>query len=282
MIRGVDVASFQGEPGHWQAAAGPISWAAVKLTELSPKTGLYIDPDAADDWAWLGRQGHGRIAYLFGHPATPVAATVAAFAAELGRLGLAAGDGVALDHETTDGLGPAAVAAWGREVLATMQATFLRAPLLYANRAFLAEGYCAGMQHCPLWISDPDHPAGAPHLPEPFTAWAIHQYGITGSIDRDIATWPTVAAMQAAVGRTARKPAQRREPEMIMVQVNRTEVPKGTEWPGVFLLDSAAGLHHVTSTPDVDAYKAAGVPGPVTISWAEYSARVKAAAPATA
>lgn len=64
--------------------------------------------------------------------------------------------------------------------------------------------------------------------------------------------------------------------DMIIVQVDKTDVPAGTDWPGVFLLASDATLHHITSTPDENAYKAAGVPGPVVISWAEYEARTAA------
>lgn len=278
MINGVDVASFQGEPAQWRAAAGAIDWAAVKLTELSA-TRSYVNPDAADDWAFLGQQGKGRIGYLFGHPSVGVQATVAAFAAELGRLGLEAGDGVALDLEVTDGQSPTVVAAWSREVLALLQSTFLRRPVLYTFRAFAEAGNTAGCQTCPLWISDPDHPAGQPQVPAPFTSWAIHQYGITGAIDRDAASWSTLAGMRAALGRTpARTAGAVKEAEMILVEVDRGALPKGVTWPGVFLLDAAAALHHVTGpaadgTNNVEAYQKAGIPGPVTISYEEYQAR---------
>jgi len=67
-------------------------------------------------------------------------------------------------------------------------------------------------------------------------------------------------------------------PPMILIEVARNEVPAGTTWPGVFLLASDGTLHHVTATEggisNVAAYQAAGIPGPVTISWAEYQARI--------
>jgi hypothetical protein len=66
--------------------------------------------------------------------------------------------------------------------------------------------------------------------------------------------------------------AKLREASMILVQVNRAEVPAGVTWPGIFLLD-AAGLHHVATAPDVTAYMSVGINAPVTISWAEYLAR---------
>jgi N-acetylmuramoyl-L-alanine amidase len=64
--------------------------------------------------------------------------------------------------------------------------------------------------------------------------------------------------------------------DMIIVQVDQSEVPAGTTWPGVFLLAADGTLHHITTSPDVNAYKAAGLAGPVTISWAEYQARTAA------
>jgi lysozyme len=196
---GVDVASFQGAPGTWQAAAGGIGWAAVKLTELSPAG--YIDPDAAADWAWLKQAGKGRIGYLFGHPQVAPTATVAYFIAELARLGLDDTDAVALDIETAGGRAPAQVSAWTRTVLASLRANLHRMPLLYTFPDFIREGYVDGCGGYPLWISDPNHPAGHPGVPAPWSAWAIHQYETAGQIDRDVIAYPDVAAMQAALGK---------------------------------------------------------------------------------
>lgn len=53
---------------------------------------------------------------------------------------------------------------------------------------------------------------------------------------------------------------------MILVAVAKG--PNG-ENPGIFLA-SAGALHHVASMADVAAYQKAGVPGPVTISFADY------------
>lgn len=85
---------------------------------------------------------------------------------------------------------------------------------------------------------------------------------------RDGVPWPPVipgAVTPPAKGST-----------MIIVQVNEAQVPKGVTWPGVFLLADDGTLHHITTTADVNAYKLAGVPGPVTISYQEYQARTAA------
>jgi hypothetical protein len=200
-LPGCDVSSFQGPPADWKTAAGKIRWGGVKITELEPGGTRYVNPDAAADWAWLKANGKGRIAYAFGHPSVSAAESVAFFAAELGPLGLDDADAVALDHETTDGLGPAQVSAWAREVLQGLHATFSRQPLIYTFPNFAETGNCAGLGGYPLWIADPNHPADHPAVPAPWDAWAIHQFATSGAIDRDTAAYRTLRAMSAALGK---------------------------------------------------------------------------------
>jgi lysozyme len=289
-VNGVDVSSFQGEPASWAKNAGAIQWAAVKITELQPPNSAprrYVNPDAAADWAYLKQHGLVRVAYLFGHPSVNAAATVSFFAEQLDALGVENGDAVALDHEVSDGLGPAAVSAWAVAVLKGLHAAFGRVPLIYTFLSFATEGNCAGLGIYPLWMSDPSSAAGHPRVPAPWRTWALHQYATSGNIDRDVSSYATPAAMRAALGKGAPPILKqtRKDPEMILVQVDRGGVPAGTAWPGVFLLASDGTLHHVTGPDDkinnVDSYKAAGIPGPVTISWPEYQARL-ASSPAAA
>lgn len=202
-LPGVDVASYQGPPGTWAAAAGVFRWAAVKFTELEPGGYEYTDPDAAADWAWLAGEGKGRVAYLFGHPSMSAGDQVSLLAEAIGHAGgLADGDGVALDFEVTDGLSAAEVSAWARDLLAGMAAEFGRVPVVYTFLDFAYAGNCDGLGGYQLWIADPNHPAGEPTVPGPWTAWAIHQYEITGEIDRDVTAWTSAAEMAAAVGKT--------------------------------------------------------------------------------
>lgn len=198
--QGVDVSSFQGLPRDWAAKAGPIDWAAVKFTELQPSGHQYVNPDAAADWQYLGSQKLGRIAYLFGHPSTDAAATVALFTRYLHQAGLTDTDGVCLDLETSDGHSPSSVASWARDVMGRLQTGFDRKPILYTFRSFAEAGNCSGLASYPLWIADPSSTAGHPHVPPPWSTWAIHQYAITGSIDRDV-TAGSKAELTALVGR---------------------------------------------------------------------------------
>lgn len=63
------------------------------------------------------------------------------------------------------------------------------------------------------------------------------------------------------------------ENEMVLVTVDRGGVPQGETWPGIFLLGSDGKLTHVSDDESLHGYEAAKIPGPVTISWAEYLAR---------
>lgn len=212
-LYGVDVASWQGTPGQWQRAAGRISWAAVKLTELEPDGTRYVDPDAAADLAYLEQKRLGRIFYLYAHPATDPAATVAFFVSEARRLGITDHDGVMLDHETTDGKTPAEVSAWAQAVLAGLERELDRLPLLYSYPDFIESGNCAGCEKYPLWISDPNHPAGHPVVPRPWKMWAIHQYSTAAPIDRDLAAYTSLREMQAALGKRGAVPVHRVPPK---------------------------------------------------------------------
>lgn len=206
-LHGVDVSSYQGTPGDWVAAAGALDWAAVKFTEYGPGGSEYTDPDAVYDWQWLAENGKGRIGYLFAHPSTSPANTVGLFASAAADIGLADGDGVALDFEVTDDLPAAQVAQWAHDVLALLEAEFGRVPVVYTYLGFAWAGNCTGLSKYPLWIADPDSPPGKPIVPAPWSAWSIHQYSISGQVDQDVTAWATLAEMAAAIGKAQPGPA---------------------------------------------------------------------------
>jgi lysozyme len=201
-IKGVDLASFQGEPGQWTKLPGAqgIQWAAVKFTEVSPQFGVYENPDAKDDWDYLLAHKLGRVAYLFAHPSISIDATIGPFAAMVEQLGLLPGDGIAVDLEVTDGLSPAAVAAWAQELFANLVRLFGRRPLVYTFVNFIETGNCHGLDAYPLWIASLTTP-GLPQVPHPFTNWFAQQYAQAGPIDQDVAHFSSLAAMQAAMGK---------------------------------------------------------------------------------
>lgn len=282
LLQGVDVASYQGAPGQWSSAAGHISWAAVKFTELQPPPAgggapvPYVNPDAAADWTYLHQHKLGRIAYLFGHPSVSVAATVELFASEIRKLGLAAGDGIALDLEVTDGRGPAAVDAWAAELMAELAKRYDRAPLLYTYLSFAEAGNCASLGKYPLWISNPSRPAGKPQVPGPWKTWAIHQYSTTsGQIDRDVANYPSLAAMEAALG----KP---KGPDMKNIGGSITGDLASVRWPSTVTVVAGLGTNGYVQAArwegawgawkDVSPTKAKGAPA--LLAWGSADGRL--------
>lgn len=198
---GVDVSSYQGAPSKWSGTAGTISWAGVKVTELEPNGTRYVNPYAAADWEWLASKRKGRIAYLFGHPSVSAASTVDFFITQLHSLGLKDADGIALDLEVSNGLTASHVASWGADVQSELESRLSRTPLLYTFVDFAEEGNCAGLGRYPLWIADPSSTKGHPRVPGPWKTWAIHQYDISGSIDRDVAKYASETAMFDALGK---------------------------------------------------------------------------------
>jgi len=205
-LAGVDVSAFQGQPGAWKARAGPITWAAVKFTELQPDGVRYVNPDAAADWAYLHEQGKGRIAYLFAHPGTSASETASFFLAQMARAGtINDTDMACIDLEVSDGATPPKVSAWTADVAGAITAALRRPAVLYTFLSFAWAGNCAGLGHLPLWIADPSSPAGKPRVPSPWTGHAIHQFSTAGGIDRDVANYASLAAMQAALGAKPKK-----------------------------------------------------------------------------
>ena len=76
-----------------------------------------------------------------------------------------------------------------------------RLPVVYTFLSFAEAGNCNRLGHCPLWIADPSSRAGHPRVPGPWQTWTMHQYNITGPIDRDLAKFTSRVHMAAALGR---------------------------------------------------------------------------------
>jgi hypothetical protein len=204
-IAGCDASSFQGSPRNWLPMAGKISYAGVKITEYSAGARRYLNPDAAADWHALGAAGHGRIGYMFAHPAAPVKASVTYFLGALASLGFGDGDMIALDYEVSDGLPAHNAAEWALAALELLEESAGRDCLLYTFRSFADEGYCAGLGGHRLWLADPSSPPGHPSVPAPWSGWSLHQFKITSPLDLDVANFPDLASMRSALGRKVPK-----------------------------------------------------------------------------
>jgi GH25 family lysozyme M1 (1,4-beta-N-acetylmuramidase) len=171
---GIDVSSFQ-PSFDWAAERGRISFAFVKATE-----GMTVrDPDFGANWQSAKDLGIVRGAYHFAHPRNGAAHDSQAFLATVQAHGLQAGDLLALDLETSDGLSPQRVAEYARNWCADVHRVTGHTPIVYTFLSFAEEGNCAGLGHYPLWIAEPSAPAGRPAVPQPWSTWKFHQYGTT-------------------------------------------------------------------------------------------------------
>jgi lysozyme len=243
-LPGVDVSAYQGAPGAWRAEAGKIAWAGVKISELAPDGTRFVNSDDMADFEFLKREGKGRVAYLYGHPASDAAETVDFFASTLkGIGGLDDGDAVALDFETADGRNPAQCCVWAKLVLRQLTARFERKAVCYTFEAFAEAGNCAGLGSWPLWIAAPSDPSGSPQIPAPWKTFAMQQTRITGPIDRDVANFETLADMARALGKAGAEPAP--PPPPLPPAPPRSQIHRWSTW-GLWSLNREAQEHHTT------------------------------------
>lgn len=110
------------------------------------------------------------------------------------------------DWETTDGQTWAGTADCAGTFIATVNTESGARCGLYSDRYELVAGTVAAtpavrtiLEAAPLWFADPDHPAGRPLSPLP---WSLHQYGEQGGIDMNVTSpsfnWGAMAVPEAA------------------------------------------------------------------------------------
>lgn len=207
---GIDLSSYQ-PSFDWSAEKGRISFAFMKATE-----GTTIrDPDFAAYWQRAEDLGLVRGAYHFAHPKNGAATEARAFLDVVRAHGLKAGDLLALDLETSDGLSPARVAEYGRNWCADVHHATGHTPVVYTFQSFAEQGNCAGLGHYPLWIAEPSAPAGRPAVPAPWSTWKFHQYGTarvgSNTVDVDVFNGDTAALKEFA---SPAPPAPKEEAEV--------------------------------------------------------------------
>ena len=197
--QGIDVSSYQGA-FDWAAEKGSISFAFAKATEGSTIT----DPEFARNWQQIKAIGIVRGAYHFAHPKDGAATDARAFLAVVRAQGLASGDMLALDLETTDGLAPAQVAAYARNWCAEVAAATGRKPIVYTFISFAQARQLRRTRRPPAVDRRPVQPGRAPHRPP-----AVDHVGL--SPVRDDARGP--GRVQRGHGRAeeVRQPSRRTE-----------------------------------------------------------------------
>lgn len=195
MIYGVDVSNWQGSYA-WPKSG--LAFGFAKATE-----GLtYTDVQFARNWSQMKTRGLVRGAYHFGHPGNSATSEADHFLSVVRGKGLAVGDLLALDLETTDGRSPAQVAAWAKAWCQRVQAQAGVRPIVYTYLSYAQGGYCAGLGGYPLWVAAPSYSAGHPPMPAgPWKSWVLHQY-TDSPVDKDVSNL-SAAALRALGGATS-------------------------------------------------------------------------------
>ncbi|HEY3923115.1 MAG TPA: glycoside hydrolase family 25 protein [Acidothermaceae bacterium] len=197
---GIDASDNNPELSYLTQLAG-VSFAIVKATE-----GLtFTDPTHADKAArardWSKLLGH----YHFDRSNDDGAAQARFFLSVAKPL---PGETCWWDLETVDGEPWAVVAARAALGLATINQECGARCGLYTDRYELVAVIAAAtpaertiLEAAPLWFADPDHPAGRPLSPLP---WSLHQYGQQGGIDVNVTSpsfnWDACAVPKTGPG----------------------------------------------------------------------------------
>lgn len=104
------------------------------------------------------------------------------------------GDILACDWETTGGKTRASSAEKDAFIKAVQKLRPRNKVVLYCNTSFWKSYDTSSFAGDGLWIADPNHPAGQPSVTHP---WVFQQYSSAGGTDRNIANFPSAAALKA-------------------------------------------------------------------------------------
>jgi lysozyme len=188
MLKMRDVSSWQGALTEQEIQALDCEILAIKFTE---GTG-YLSPVAQSDWRNAERVGKVRMAYHFFHPSVSVPGQVRFFLDNVKTAGLESGDMLMLDHESADGMPAHEVALAAGQFVEQVENETHASVIVYTYLNFAETGNCEGLQDEPLFIADPSRPAGNPRVPQPWSQWSFHQFGIQRGVDIDVANFASI------------------------------------------------------------------------------------------
>lgn len=184
-LRGIDVASYQGDPDWAAVAASGVAFAITKITEDEG----YLNPTFARNWREIKRAGMVRGAYHFARPEGTDAVEEADWFVDQieAHGGMADGDLLALDLESGSG----DLGAWSLDFLSRVESRTGITPLVYTGAWFTATFNVRGspgLARYPLWLAA--YQASQPSPPEPWASVAMWQFtdngavaGISGPVD---------------------------------------------------------------------------------------------------
>lgn len=248
-----------------------LSFAYTRVSDWSGTT-MGTDPTFAHNWAMIKAHGLHRGAYWYLNPSVDPVAQARYFVAAVQKAGLTDGDMLVCDSEVLTGNVDAVTHSFCAETAA------LAGPhvpvLVYTNHN--VGQHLTSCTRFPLWFAWPSSTPPPASMIRPWAHWTFWQWGVVGGVDADVFNG-TPASLNVWIARYLPNPTppSEEDPEMIMVEPARDQVPAGMAWPGVFLLFGDGTLSHVRSAvgnvSNVKAYQSAGIKGPVTITWTEFT-----------
>jgi len=174
-LEGIDVSYYQDQPDWDAVAATGIHFAITRVNH-----GDFIDPEFDTNWAAIKNVGMVRGAYQYFDPGGDPVVQATTLIDEVGTL--EPGDLPAvIDVESTDGLGPAAVAANVTTWVELVEAGTGRKPIIYTGSYFWNDNVATTeLDDHPLWIAH--YTQNCPNLPTAWSDWAFWQYSSTGTV----------------------------------------------------------------------------------------------------
>jgi GH25 family lysozyme M1 (1,4-beta-N-acetylmuramidase) len=196
-LTGIDVSNNNGIPTVSAAlAAATAAFVIVKASE-----GEHTADADHDAFVAIARKAGKKVGhYHFGHPTQDPVKEADFF---LSKAQAKPGDLLALDLEASEG-SQAQRMSYALKFLARIKAKTGVKALVYSYTSYLnaliaasAQADVNTLRSYPLWIADPNHAAGKPSIAG-WTSWTIHQYAISGGLDRnlfagDAAAWAKLA-----------------------------------------------------------------------------------------
>jgi Glycosyl hydrolases family 25 len=254
--QGRDFSAFQKPVGP--ADLKGLSFAYTRVSNWSGTT-MGTDPSFAHDWAAIKAAALHRGAYWYLQPAVSPVAQANYFVAAVKRAGLQPGDMLVCDSELLS----ASVSVDAVTHTFCSEVAALAGPqcplLVYTNHDVGQHlKSCTGW---PLWFAWPSATAPPLSLIAPWKSWAMWQYGIVGGVDADAYNGSPAELDAWVTSHVPAQPASLPEgPDMIILNVDTRTVPKGTPWPGIFLVSGPGQVTHLPDMATVAAWQALGVP----------------------
>lgn len=255
-LHGVDL-SNNNDAHHISAAVSSRSNAFV----IAKASEGEHTPDHTHDGTIAAARADGKAIghYHFAHPSEDPIKQADFFLAEAKAK---PGDLLALDQEAVEG-SPSHMLWFALTWLRYVKGKTGASPAFYSYRSYIADMLAVATQaqanelrSYPLWIADPDNPAGHPAT-EGWSTWTIHQYGEVSNVDNDVLngdlhTWAALAIPHPA----APKPPAPKPP--VPTPTPKPPTPAPVPQKGYTMVIFGQNLDAGTASAAVDAFQPKG------------------------